>query len=192
MHFGDLNILDFGNTMQIVGVVYSRAGEEGLFLPLPGEEHPDSFAPVDMTLADWQDLLRQTDLVETEVLARTSDGKTVKAILRKSARQISQQVSWSVYRRDGCKCRYCGADDVPLTVDHLVLWSEGGPSTEPNLVACCKRCNRTRGETSYDEWIRSKYYKKVAKNLHFVERQANFALAATLDQIPRRVHQVKR
>ena len=57
---------------------------------------------------DWKKVLRQTDLLETEVLALSEDGKLTKAILRKSQRQIEARISWNVFRRDGYRCRYCG------------------------------------------------------------------------------------
>ena len=61
--------------------------------------------------------------------------KLYKAVIRKCQRNIEQGVSWNVFRRDGYACRYCGNKEVPLTVDHLVLWEESGPSTEANLVS---------------------------------------------------------
>lgn len=47
-----------------------------------------------------------------------------------------------VLRRDGYTCRYCG--DVATTADHLVPVSQGGPSTDDNLVAACLHCNSGR------------------------------------------------
>ena len=81
-----------------------------------------------------------------EAQTQAEDGTLTKAILRKTARQIEASVSWQVWRRDGCRCRYCGRDNVPLTVDHLVRWEEGGPSTEENLVSSCKKCNQSQGD----------------------------------------------
>ena len=88
-----------------------------------------------------------------------------------------------MYRRDHYRCRYCGANDVPLTVDHLVLWEEGGPSTEENLVSACKDCNKTRGNTPYHLWLRDSYYKRVSANLPPMIQEANERIAHTLDGI---------
>lgn len=126
--------------------------------------------------------------METEILTQAEDGKLVKAIVRKSTRQIEQGVSWAVYRRDNFRCRYCAADKVPMTVDHLVLWEEGGPSIEENLVTCCRRCNKTRGDTPYAEWLESPYYKKVSRRLLSMVREDNLALVDKLVDIPLRVH----
>lgn len=192
LRLDQIDLLKFGHTIQMAGAVY--AGEGKVFLAMFPEDKglvgdAAEIATLDMDLDDWQRFLRQTDLLETEIHTRASDGTLGKAIARKSQRQISQGVSWAVYRRDGYKCRYCAADDVPLTVDHLVLWEEGGPSIEANLVAACRRCNKTRGNTDYERWLEHPYYRNVSKKLDTATRQANTALVETLGSIPRQVHQ---
>lgn len=83
------------------------------------------------------------------------------------------RVVWDVYRRDGFLCSYCGAGDVPLTVDHIVLWEQGGPSTRDNLLTSCKKCNKTRGNMSFEEWLESDHYKRVSRGLSEMNRVAN-------------------
>jgi 5-methylcytosine-specific restriction endonuclease McrA len=192
LRLDQIDLLKFGHTIQMAGAVY--VGEGKVFLAMFPEDKGhvgdgSEMATLDMNLDDWQKFLRQTDLLETEIWTRASDGTLAKAIARKSQRQISQGVSWAVYKRDGYKCRYCADDDVPLTVDHLVLWEEGGPSIEANLVSACRRCNKTRGNTQYGAWLEHSYYRTVSKKLDPDTRQANKALAETLGSIPRQVHQ---
>ena len=214
--FEDLDLLRVGDTIQIVGAIWAGEGQmhlcmfpdehgrvlDGQGSTLGWEDAEDNETTgfrtsdgevlcaeaLNMTLDEWQQFIRQTDIMEASVLTEGPDGKVIKSIVRKSARQISQHVSWAVYRRDGYRCRYCGRDDVPLTVDHLVLWEEGGPSTEANLVASCKRCNKTRGNTQYTDWLNHPYYQRVSKNLTATVRQDNLDLVATLDGIPRMLH----
>ncbi|GAG09150.1 unnamed protein product, partial [marine sediment metagenome] len=83
------------------------------------------------------------------------------------------------------KCRYCGRDDVPLTVDHLVLWEDGGPSIEENLVSACRKCNKKRGNTEYSDWLQHPYYLKVSAALLPCHQEKNEKLAPTLPGIPR-------
>jgi hypothetical protein len=186
--FKDLNLLDIGNTIQLTGALWEGKGKCYLvFLP---NEHDSEAAlePLMLTSDEWNRFIRQTDLLETEVLAQAS-GKIAKVILRKTSRQIAQTVSWEVYARDGFRCRYCGVGPgVPLTVDHLVLWEEGGPSTHANLVSACKKCNRTRGNTQYQKWLKHPYYQRVSKGLSPEQREANQALAGTLENIPKMLH----
>lgn len=200
----DIDLLKVGHTIQLAGAVYAGEGkaylvmfpEESGCIDVQGSDevilrtnhHTYEVESLELSQEEWKTFLRQTDLLETEVLAKAEDGKTTKAILRKSSRQIEQGVSWAVFRRDRYACRYCGADDVPLTVDHLVLWEVGGPSIEENLVSACRKCNKTRGNTEYAEWLHHPYYKKVSHYLTAHGRQLNIDLLPTLDSIPIRPH----
>ncbi len=183
----DINLLAIGNTIQMVGAVYAGDGKAYLCL-FPDETTEAPIEPLEMNSEDWAVFLRQTDLMETEVLARAPDQSLVKAIIRKSSRAVDQTINWNCFRRDGYRCRYCGNAKIPLTVDHLVLWEEGGPSTEANMLSACKKCNKTRGNTSYADWLKHAYYLKVSKGLAPEVRAANEAILGTLDAIPRKLH----
>lgn len=218
MKLSDIDLLKIGNTINLAGAVFVGEGKMFLCMfpedtgrisamevepddrPLPNETHVPIFhtfanggqaswvKTLEMNADDWQKFLRQTDLLETEVLAKASDGTLAKIILRKSERQIDAGVQWRVYKRDGYRCRYCGKDDLPLTVDHLVTHEEGGPMTEENLVAADRKCNKVRGNLSYEEWLKHPRYLETSKNLTPEVRAANEALVATLDKIPRKAH----
>ena len=186
----DLNILSVGTTIQLSGAVYSDAGQT--FLVMFPDEHDAVAKPLvalNMNQADWLAFLQQTDHLDVEMLAPDTDGKLVKAIVRKSQRQIDQGVSWTVYKRDGFRCSYCGIEGgdggAALTVDHLVLWEHGGPSTPDNLLAACRRCNKTRGNMLYADWLRSDYYRKVSRNLIGFQVDKNEKVADKLHLIPR-------
>jgi len=182
----DLDMEEVGRSIQLVGAVYKKAGtNDAWLLLLPGEEPVEANSVV-LNLDEWVEFLRQTDLVEVKALVKDEHGKVGRALFRKSNRQISQEISWTVFRRDLFQCRYCGTDSVPLTVDHLVTWEAGGPSTPENLVACCKRCNGTRGELPFGDWLKHPYFKRVSKRgLSMSEKFSLDALLPTLDRIPR-------
>jgi hypothetical protein len=194
MKFSDLPLTRVGHEILLAGGVWLDSNGMAYICVFPefGDDalwmlhHKLERIPMDYE--DWKKLLRQSDLVETEVLAKAKDGKLYKAVARKCERNISQGVSWRVFKRDGYRCRYCGNDDVPLTVDHVVLWEEGGPSIEENLVSACRKCNKQRGSTPYREWISGPYYLARSENLPEEAKEANRALVATLDTIPRMVH----
>lgn len=205
MKLSDIDILSIGNTVQMAGAVFHGDGKlllcmfpddrgdvfsgEGrvLFGPSGADEEHEVHV-LDMGQDDWQRLIRQTDLLEAEVVQRSSDGSLAKVVLRKSQRQIEQSVSWGVFRRDGYACRYCGADDVPLTVDHVVCWEEGGPSVPENLVAACRKCNKVRGNTPYEQWLLHPRYAGTSKKLSEAVRRLNEALVAAIPSIPRLVN----
>lgn len=194
MQLKDLNILDFGDKIGMTGAVFS--GNDGMIYLAMFPEQPKigdiagedtDLEALDMSLEDWKTLLHQLDV--QDVLATVKDattGELVKAILRKSQRTIEQRVSWSVFKRDHYHCRYCGKDGVPLTVDHLILWEDGGPSIEENLVAACRPCNKARGDMAYSEWLSSAYYRTVSKNLPMSIIEANDKLVVAVRTIPRR------
>lgn len=183
-----LSLFDLGNTIQLAGAVY--ADTEVLYICMLPDEAWEDREPrlLELSLEDWKKVLHQTDMLEVQILEHATDGKIAKAVIRKSARQIDQQIAWAVYRRDRYRCRYCGRTDVPLTVDHLILWEEGGPTTEENLVACCRKCNKARGSMQYEEWLHSPYYKRVSRDLQPNFRLANQAILkdGILDTIPRK------
>lgn len=180
----DIQLLDIGNKIQLYGAIYSSGVGEDCrlyFLSLPDEPvvfdyiKGASLFILDMDLADWEIFLRQSDVLDTQGPA--------KAILRKSQRQIDQNISWSVYRRDEYRCRYCGRDSVPLTVDHIILWEVGGATTEENLLSSCRRCNKLRGSMDYADWMDSKAYRSVSGMLGDLDRQLNERIVAELDRL---------
>lgn len=184
----DEMILEFGTKLTLSGALFTDI-DRAIILMLPDNKVSDNtnVEIPHLTLDDWNRILKQLDILEVEVLKNDGHGLK-KAILRKSARQIEGRVSWKVFKRDGYKCRYCGNDDVPLTVDHLVLWEDGGPSIEENLITACSKCNKARGNRQYKEWLESDYYKEKSKKLDLSTIQKNSYVADTLSKISSRVH----
>jgi 5-methylcytosine-specific restriction endonuclease McrA len=186
MKLSDINLHDIGNTIQITGCIYSD--KENHFLCFfPNEDPEGNFIHLEMDKADWEKFLRQTDILETEILAKAKDKTITKAIVRKAERQISSNVQWTVFRRDGYACRYCAADDVPLTLDHLVLWEEGGPSIEKNLITACKKCNRNRGNMQLGEWLQSEAFRSRSAKLSHWARKDLVDLLEMLPSITRNI-----
>ena len=186
----DINILDIGTQIQMAGAIYSN--DKQAYLVMFPDEHDSADKPmvaIAMTQADWIRFNQQTDYLEVEMHAPDADGKIVKSIVRKSQRQIDQGVSWLVYKRASFRCEYCGGEagvgGMALTVDHLVLFEEGGPAIPENLAACCRRCNKTRGNMKYRDWLRSPYYKKVSQGLIMFQVELNEKRVETLPFIPR-------
>jgi 5-methylcytosine-specific restriction endonuclease McrA len=46
-----------------------------------------------------------------------------------------------VFMRDGRVCRYCGSDEEPLHIDHIISRKRGGTHDLDNLQVLCKSCN---------------------------------------------------
>jgi hypothetical protein len=194
MKFSDLKLTAVGDTIQMVGAVYAGDNGDGkqrafvCLFPEDADAVSLHLEVLEMDSEQWKMFLRQADLMETEVITKASDGSLAKAMIRKSSRQVDLVVNWNCFRRDNYTCRYCGNNRVPLTVDHLVRWEEGGPSIEANMLTACKKCNKIRGDKPYAEWLQHDYYLKMSRNLTEEVRQANLALVPTLAGIPRKYH----
>ena len=45
---------------------------------------------------------------------------------------------------DGRRCAYCGLEEVPLEIDHIIPKSRGGANRLQNLALSCKECNSVK------------------------------------------------
>jgi 5-methylcytosine-specific restriction endonuclease McrA len=50
------------------------------------------------------------------------------------------------------KCAYCGAEGIPLQIEHLVPKSRGGSDRASNLTLACEPCNVRKGHQTADEF----------------------------------------
>lgn len=59
----------------------------------------------------------------------------------------------NIMLRDSYKCQYCGSalSRSAGTIDHIIPKSMGGITDYTNCVACCKRCNGTKGNKTLEE-----------------------------------------
>lgn len=59
----------------------------------------------------------------------------------------------NVYARDEHRCQYCGQTHAPaqLTFDHVLPVARGGQKAWDNIVTCCIRCNRRKGDRTPEE-----------------------------------------
>ena len=67
--------------------------------------------------------------------------------VRLTGRQL-RELRATVWDRSDGRCHYCGKLPHPIrdfTVDHVVPISRGGNNDPRNLVACCVRCNSSKG-----------------------------------------------
>lgn len=66
---------------------------------------------------------------------------------RKIKRNILNKTFLRVVRRDNQTCQICGTvlKDNEIRIDHIIPFSEGGPTEESNLRVLCDECNRKKG-----------------------------------------------
>jgi 5-methylcytosine-specific restriction endonuclease McrA len=54
------------------------------------------------------------------------------------------------------RCAYCGAENVPLQIEHIVPRSRGGSSRASNLTLACRGCNQAKGNRPVEEFLSGK------------------------------------
>ena len=89
----------------------------------------------------------------SEKIIRIAEGAVIKvpAVMRliKLIRTLYRtRVPFSkknIFVRDGFRCVYCGAENVRLTIDHILPKSRGGKTDFENCVSSCKPCNNNKG-----------------------------------------------
>ncbi len=70
------------------------------------------------------------------------------AICRVERGRVSNKMRFSIYARDGYRCRICGRSDkyAYLEIDHIKPIAKGGKSTYDNLQTLCHRCNKEKSD----------------------------------------------
>ena len=53
----------------------------------------------------------------------------------------------------GRKCAYCGAENVPLQVEHIIPRARGGSDRVSNLTLACEKCNQAKGARPVEEFL---------------------------------------
>lgn len=177
----DISIFDIGNTYSLAGTIWSGAGRT-IIAKFPEADLKGDPELLEMDYEDWGKLIRQSDIMEVEILS--NDGHGLKrSIVRKSQRMIDDQIQWQVFKRDSYKCRYCGRDGVKLTVDHVILWEQHGPTIAINLITACRKCNKERGNLQYEDWLKSPMYLESSKGLDDLTRKLNEDILGQLEYL---------
>lgn len=67
--------------------------------------------------------------------------------------KVTKSVRFEVFKRDGFRCVYCGADPStgPLHVDHVEAVANGGTNEPDNLVTACEPCNLGKSDVPLGE-----------------------------------------
>jgi hypothetical protein len=71
----------------------------------------------------------------------------------------------------GRKCAYCGAEHVPLQIEHIVARARGGSNRVSNLALACGPCNQAKGALSVEVFLA-----KAPKRLAAILAQAKCPL----------------
>jgi hypothetical protein len=148
---------DFGNTLLVKGIIYGN-GDDDIAMFLPGDELA-TYTTVWFADADeWHKVIKQTD--DPEIYVKDNGG-AIKAIIRKSTRQVDEWMRWAVWRRDKFTCVYCGETNKAMTVDHVLAQELGGETVVENMVTSCRWCNKQKANKTIPEWLKYCQVKNV-------------------------------
>jgi len=92
------------------------------------------------------------------------------------------------------QCVYCGAEDVPLEVEHIVPDSRGGTDRVDNLTISCHDCNQEKGDRTAAEFGYPEVQeqtKETLKETAFMN-QVRWQLTEELDAEPTYGHVTKK
>lgn len=56
----------------------------------------------------------------------------------------------------GRKCAYCGAENIPLQIEHIKPKSKGGSDRVSNLTLACETCNQAKGNQAIQAFLSEK------------------------------------
>lgn len=65
---------------------------------------------------------------------------------------ISKEIREIVFNSFNGVCAYCGTDNGPFEIDHVVPYSRGGAHSIENFALSCSSCNRSKGARFVEEW----------------------------------------
>jgi 5-methylcytosine-specific restriction endonuclease McrA len=82
------------------------------------------------------------------------------------------------------RCAYCGAENVPLEIDHVQPRSRGGSDKASNLVMACQDCNRAKGNQPVESFLDSdpERLKRIKSQLQILLKETG-AVNATRTKI---------
>lgn len=80
-----------------------------------------------------------------------NDREIWNSICRVERGKVSNKMRFSIYQRDGYRCRKCGVSQeyAQLEIDHIIPIAKGGKSTYDNLQTLCHKCNAEKSDNLY-------------------------------------------
>jgi 5-methylcytosine-specific restriction endonuclease McrA len=101
--------------------------------------------------AQWVPIVR-IDLEYTKFDLQKLQNPEISGVEYQQGELQGYEVREYLLEKWGRRCAYCGAEGVPLTVDHLVPKSRGGSDRASNLAPACLPCNDQKGPRTAAEF----------------------------------------
>lgn len=69
---------------------------------------------------------------------------------------VGYEVREYLLEKWGRQCAYCGAENVPLEIEHIQPKSQGGSNRVSNLTIACVRCNQKKSNKPIEDFLKRK------------------------------------
>lgn len=102
---------------------------------------PDEYSILRLFDIDGDELTPKPDIFKV-----SSRGSNKRQALPASIRKF-------IHERDEYRCVYCGKDEAPFQIDHIMPVSRGGGDEIENLCLACPDCNLSKRDKTVEEWL---------------------------------------
>jgi hypothetical protein len=111
----------------------------------------------------------------TKVRTQTGSFAYAKYQLRRSILENALETNYSTEDYEAALeffggCAFCGAKEAPRK-DHLVAVIQCGDFTPHNVVPACQKCDDSKGQKEYHEWMRNSNSRRSLKARGFTGKQ---------------------
>jgi 5-methylcytosine-specific restriction endonuclease McrA len=141
---------------EVIEAAWQKIGRPPKQAEIRRPEYPVGATSIVRHFGSWRRALErfveqaESDRNDVNIIGETAvasvPANDAKVSIHRTQRNISWRLRFLVLRRDGFRCRLCGASPaitpgVQLQVDHIEPWAVGGQTVLENLQSTCDRCN---------------------------------------------------
>ena len=91
-----------------------------------------------------------TELVKFDTQLMTNP--EISGVAYQQGALVGYEVREYLLEKCGRRCVYCGAQNIPLEIEHIIPKSRGGSSRVSNLTLACEKCNRAKNNLTAAEF----------------------------------------
>jgi 5-methylcytosine-specific restriction endonuclease McrA len=79
-----------------------------------------------------------------------------KRVIKKSYIKFGYELREYLLNKWDRKCAYCGAENLPLQIEHIHPKAKGGTNRVSNLCLACESCNIKKGTQDIEVFLKKK------------------------------------
>jgi 5-methylcytosine-specific restriction endonuclease McrA len=93
------------------------------------------------------------------------DNPEISGVQYQQGKLAGYEVREYLFKKWQRKCAYCGIQNVPLEIEHIVPKSKSGSNSVSNLTIACRKCNQQKGNQDIKDFLsgKQKIFNKILK-----------------------------